>query len=80
MRSRPWPSVGRRTVGPVAGVLIALTAAGTAIATNFGSNTASYQTPAHACDSHVESQCIANNGLHTYYLGNVEPQPSGRDA
>ncbi|MBI3748110.1 MAG: matrixin family metalloprotease [Chloroflexi bacterium] len=61
----------RRTVGPVAGALIAVLAAGTVMASNFGSNTASYLTPAHQCDTDASSQCIANNGSHFWYPYNV---------
>jgi len=61
-----------RLAGALATLLV-LVSASSAIASNFGSNTASYNTPAHPCDTDAWSQCIANNGLHTYYLGNVEP-------
>ena len=46
---------------------LALLLAGPILGSNWGSNRT------HPCDSHPESQCIANNGLHSYYLGNVEP-------
>jgi predicted Zn-dependent protease len=38
-----------------------------ALASNFGSNTAAYNTPAHPCDATASSQCIANNGTHWWY-------------
>jgi hypothetical protein len=51
-------------------VLAALQPAG-AIASNFGSNTASGGTPAHACDTTTSSQCIANNGTHVFCFSAV---------
>lgn len=53
-------------------VIMALIAPPPARATNFGSNTASYATSAHACDTGTFSQCIANNGLHYYYYAAVD--------
>jgi len=41
---------------------VALLLAGPIAGSNWGSN------QSHPCDSHVESQCVANNGLHSYYL------------
>lgn len=63
--------IRRKTVGPVAGALIAVLAAGTVMASNFGSNTASYLTNAHPCDTDAASQCIANNGAHAWYPQDV---------
>jgi hypothetical protein len=41
---------------------------GDALAHQFGSNTAGYNTPAHACDESTLSQCVANNSLHLVYF------------
>lgn len=49
-------------------VVIASTIIGPVLASNFGSNTASGGTPAHACDATVNSQCIADNWTHTVYV------------
>lgn len=42
---------------------------GVALATNWGSNTASAGTAAHPCDYDIYSQCIADSGIHRVYLG-----------
>jgi len=55
----------------MAGALMGLVIAGTAVAGNFGSNTASGGTPAHACDTDAASQCIADNGVHLWYPQDV---------
>lgn len=54
-----------------AGLLTGLLA-GAMLGTNFGSNVTSADEVAHGCDSHLDSQCVANNNDHTvykYYLG-----------
>lgn len=56
-----------------AGGLALLALAPPAWAANFGSNTTAYLTPARACDATTGPQCIANNGLHSYFLSAVEP-------
>jgi len=56
----------------VASTFVLLALAGSVLATNFGSNTASYLTPAHPCDADDFSQCIANNGLHSWYPDGLE--------
>ncbi|MBA3878019.1 MAG: hypothetical protein C0498_14065 [Anaerolinea sp.] len=57
----------RRTIAGAVAIVLALVTAFPAIATNFGSNTASGGTPAHRCDTDAWSQCIANNGVHLWY-------------
>lgn len=55
----------------LAGLLTGLLAAGV-WAGNFGSNVPAPGDPAHGCDNHTDSQCVANNSTHTvykYYLG-----------
>jgi hypothetical protein len=44
--------------------------ASVALATNFGSNTASESWPAHPCDGTNKSQCVADGTLHEVYLYN----------
>lgn len=66
---RSW-SLVRRSLALCAALCLLLS--GTVSASNFGSNTAAYQTVAHACDTTTSSQCIANNGLHSYFLSTVE--------
>ena len=56
----------------IAGGLALLALAPPVWAANFGSNTEAYLTAAHACDGTTGSQCIANNGLHSYFLSVVE--------
>lgn len=57
----------RRTIAGALAIVLALVTASSAMAANFGSNTASYDSPAHACDWDAASQCIANNGTHLWY-------------
>ncbi len=59
-------------VGAVA--LLGLTA-GFALAHNFGSNTAAFNTPAHPCDYSTSSQCVADNGSHLVYLTMLSTDP-----
>lgn len=70
MRSRPWQSMkGRARVASALALQLALAVllAGPIAGSNWGSN------QSHPCDSDEDSECVANNGLHSYYLGNVEP-------
>jgi hypothetical protein len=55
-------------------VSLSLCVGGPVAASNFGSNTAAFQTGAHDCDTSFSSQCIADNGLHTYYFSSVHSQ------
>lgn len=57
----------RRTTAGVASMVLMLVTASSAIGANFGSNTAAYQSPAHRCDTDAASQCIANDGSHSWY-------------
>lgn len=57
----------RRTITGAVAIVLALVTTSSAIATNFGSNTAAYQSPAHPCDWDPASQCIANNYSHLWY-------------
>jgi hypothetical protein len=47
---------------------IGVAAIGSALASNFGSNTGGVS-PAHPCDATAQSQCIADNWTHTTYIG-----------
>ncbi len=63
----------KRLAPAILGVILAGLSAGALVgrvaATNVGSNTASGGTPAHACDTTINSQCIADSGVHRVYLG-----------
>lgn len=61
----------RRTFAGALATMLVLVTASSAIAANFGSNTASYKTNAHPCDWDAYSQCIANNGTHWWYPQDV---------
>jgi len=61
----------RRTIAGALATLLVLVTASSSIGANFGSNTAGYQTPAHPCDTDAWSQCIANNGAHSWYPQDV---------
>lgn len=63
--------LGPSRVGALATVLL-LAVAPSVLAANFGSNTSSYQTSAHACDFDEYSQCIADNGVHWWYADGLE--------
>lgn len=65
------PGRGRRSIAGAVAIMLALVTASSAIAANFGSNTAAYQSPADPCDTDASSQCIANNGIHVWYPDNV---------
>ena len=58
---------GRVQVQRILGIalLLLISPPGPTYALNFGSNTASGGTGAHACDDTSASQCVANNGTHT---------------
>lgn len=64
---RPWKS--RANLAGIAVLSVVL--ANPALASNFGSNTASGGSGAHPCDTTKQSQCVADNGSHTVYDFNL---------
>jgi len=61
------------------GLMLGLSA-GVSSATNFGSNTASYNTAAHPCDATRSSQCVANGSTHRVSMASLPDTSSMRAA